>query len=184
MSLQRFGFHLQPTSIVLTFSEPMDPTRAEALGNYTLVAPGHGHSRVIPLKAARYNGAAQTVTLFPSQLLSLHRVYQITVNGMAPLGLTNTSGVLLDGRGNGQPGTNFVAILRGFGLDKPRVLSNKLIRDQLGGKPLSSRRVNPQPSKSLSRLNHPSPALQTPQHSLRVSTPHGPVPALRTRKIR
>ena len=109
VSLQRFGFHLRPTSIVLTFSQPMDPTRAEALGNYTLVAPGHGHRRVIPLKAAQYNGAAQTVTLVPSQLLSLHRVYQITVNGMAPLGLTNTSGVLLDGRGNGQPGTNFVA---------------------------------------------------------------------------
>ena len=69
----------------------------------------------------------------------LHRVYQITVNGMAPLGLTNTSGVLLDGRGNGQPGTNFVAILRRFGLDKRGVPFNKLIRDQLGGKPLSSR---------------------------------------------
>jgi len=140
VNLQRFGFHLQPTSIVLTFSEPMDPIRAEALGNYTLVAPGHGHSRVIPLKAARYNGAAQTVTLFPSQLLNLHRVYQITVNGMAPLGLTNTAGVLLDGQGNGQPGTNFVAMLRGFGLDKPGVPFNKLIRDQLGGKPISTRR--------------------------------------------
>ena len=111
VNLQRFGYHFRPTSIVLTFSEPMDPSRAEALGNYTLVAPGHGHSRVIPLKAAKYNGTAQTVTLFPSQLLNLHLVYQITVNGMAPLGLTNTSGVLLDGRGNGQPGTNFVAIL-------------------------------------------------------------------------
>jgi len=109
VSLQRFGFHHRPTSLVLTFSEPMDASRAEALGNYTLVALSHGHSRVIPLKAARYNGAAQTVTLFPRPLLSLHRVYQITVNGMAPLGLTNTSGVLLDGQGNGQPGTNFMA---------------------------------------------------------------------------
>ena len=170
VNLQRFGFHLQPTSIVLTFSEPMDPIRAEALGNYTLVEPGRGHSRVIPLKAARYNGAAQTVTLFPSQLLNLHLVYQITVNGMAPLGLTNTSGVLLDGQGNGQPGTNFVAILRGFGLDKPGVPFNKLIRDQLGGKPISSRRVNPRLSGSVSRQSHPSPArsaLQTPKHSLR-----------------
>jgi len=109
VNLQRFGFHFRPTSLVLTFSQPMDPNRAETLSNYTLVALGHGHGRAIPLKAARYNSAARAVTLFPSQLLSLHRVYQITVNGMAPLGLTNTSGVLLDGRGNGQPGTNFVA---------------------------------------------------------------------------
>ncbi len=109
VSLQRFGFHFRPTSIVLTFSEPMDASRAETFGNYTLVALGHGPRRVIPLKAARYNGATQTVTLVPRQLLSLHRVYQLTVNGMAPLGLTSTSGVLLDGRGNGQFGTNFVA---------------------------------------------------------------------------
>ena len=109
VGLQRFGFRLQPTVLVLTFSQPMDASWAEALGNYTLVAPGHGHSRVIPLVVANYNAMTRAITLVPSQLLSLHRVYQITVNGMAPLGLTNTSGVLLDGRGNGQPGSNFVA---------------------------------------------------------------------------
>jgi len=53
VSLQRFGFHHRPTSLVLTFSEPMDASRAEALGNYTLVALSHGHIRVFPLKAAR-----------------------------------------------------------------------------------------------------------------------------------
>ena len=100
-------------------------------------------------------------------MLNLHLVYQITVNGMAPLGLTNTSGVLLDGQGNGQPGTNFVAMLRGFGLDKPGVPFNKLIRDQLGGKPISTRRVTSRPSSKVSNKIQTSPALQVPQHSLR-----------------
>jgi photosystem II stability/assembly factor-like uncharacterized protein len=183
-NLQRFGYHAQPTSIVLTFSEPMDSDRAETLGNYTLVAPGQGHGRgrVIPLVSATYDSTAQTVTLVPNQLLDLHRVYRLTVNGTAPTGLTNTSGVLLDGNGDGKPGGNYVAILRGFGLDEPKLPFNKLIRDQLDGEPASSRGVNPQPSKSLSRLNHPSPALQARQHSSIVTTPHGPRPAIRTRR--
>ena len=188
VSVQRLGVHLQTTSIVLTFSQPMDESLAEALGNYTLVASGHGRGRVIPLVVANYDAAAaRIVTLVPSKLLNLHLVYRLTVNGMTPTGLTNTSGVLLDGNGDGNPGSNYVASLRGFGLDEPKVPFNKLIRDQLGGKPLSSERVHPQPIKSLSRLNHPrqnhpSPALQTPQHSLRVSTPHGPLHALRKRR--
>jgi len=184
VSLQRFGYHLHPTSLVLSFNQPMDPTPAETLGNYTLVAPGHGHRRVITLKAAQYNAATQAVTLLPSHLLNLHRVYQITVNGMAPLGLTDTAGVLLDGLGNGQPGTDFVALLRGFGLDKPAVQFHKLNRDQLGGKPIPSRQVNSRPSSQSTHKMQTSPALQAPQHSLRddrTSMPHGPLAALRAR---
>jgi hypothetical protein len=180
--LQRFGVHVETTALVLTFSQAMDASQAEALGNYTLIAAGHGHRRVIRLVVANYDAAALTVTLVPSQTLNLHRVYQLTVNGVAPTGLTNTSGVLLDGNGDGSPGGNYVAILRGFGLDKSGVPFNKLIRDQLGGKPVSSRRTSSQLSKSLSRRSHPSLALQTPQQTLSVSTPHGPLRAVRTRR--
>jgi hypothetical protein len=35
------------------------------------------------------------------------------VNGMAPSGLTNVSGVLLDGQGDGQPGSRFVMSFAG-----------------------------------------------------------------------
>ena len=181
-NLQRFGVHLEPTTIVLTFSEPMDANRAGTLANYTLVATSHGRDRVIRLLVANYDAVARTVTLVPSQSLNLHLVYRLTVNGMSPNGLTNTSGVLLDGNGDGNPGGNYVADLRGFGLDKPHVPFNKLIRDQLGGKPVSSRRVSHQSSKSLLQHNHPKSVFQTPQHSLTVSTPHGPLHALRTRR--
>jgi photosystem II stability/assembly factor-like uncharacterized protein len=180
--LQRFGVHVEPTTLVLTFSQAMDASSADTLANYTLVAQGHGRGRVIRLVVANYDAAAQTVTLVPSQVLNLHRVYRLTVNGTVPLGLTNTSGFLLDGNGDGKPGGNYVAILRGFGLDKSGVPFNKLIREQLGGKPVSSRRVQYQLSKSLLRLNHPRSALQAPQHLLTVPTPHGPLPALRTRR--
>jgi hypothetical protein len=53
--------------------------------------------------------------------------------------MTDISGNLLDDNGDGKPGDNYVAILRGFGLDMPGVLFNNLIRDQLHGQPLSSR---------------------------------------------
>jgi hypothetical protein len=109
VSLHRFGFHLQPTTLVLAFSEPMDAARAEDLGNYTPVALGHGRGQVIPLKAARYDASTRAVTLFPVPLLSLHRTYRIIVNGAPPSGLTSAAGVPLDGRGNVEPGTDFVA---------------------------------------------------------------------------
>ena len=184
-NLQRFGVHLEPTTIVLTFSEPMDANRAGTLANYTLVATSHGRDRVIRLLVANYDAVARTVTLVPSQSLNLHLVYRLTVNGRSPNGLTNTSGVLLDGNGDGNPGGNYVADLWGFGFDKPHVPSNKLIlRDQLQAASRSpSRRVQAhQSSKSLLQYNHPKAVFQTPQHSLTVSTPHGPFHALRTRR--
>ena len=54
-NLQRFGVHLEPTTIVLTFSEPMDANRAGTLANYTLVATSHGRDRVIRLLVANYD---------------------------------------------------------------------------------------------------------------------------------
>jgi len=52
----------------------------------------------------------------------------LIVNSSTPTGVTDISGNLLDGNGDGKPGDNDVAILRGFGLDKPGVPFNKLIR--------------------------------------------------------
>ena len=65
----------------------------------------------------------------------------LIVNGSMPTGVSDLTGNLLDGNGDGKPGDNDVAILRGFGLNKPGVPFNKLIRDQLHGQPLSSHAV-------------------------------------------
>src|SRR5262249_54066774 len=112
MSLQRFGYHAQPTAFVLTFSSALDPTRAQDPHNYTLrpVGPdGHLGGR-IPIVAAVYNPLAHTVTLHPATRLYLFQRYKLVVNGMPPAGLAGPSGILLDGRGNGIPGSDYVRI--------------------------------------------------------------------------
>ena len=113
VSLQRFGFHAQPTLLVLTFSTPMDPARAQDLSNYRLVAvkpaqrfgrPGH----MIALRSATYDPTRLTVTLVPAERLYLRHFFQLTVNGTSPGGVTDTEGRLLDGNHDGAPGGDFV----------------------------------------------------------------------------
>ncbi len=111
-SLQRFGFHAQPTDFVLTFSSALDPTRAQDPLNYTLrqIAPnGHLGAR-IRIAAAVYNPLTKTVTLHPAHRVYLFARYKLVVNGMPPVGVASPSGVLLDGQGNGIPGSDYVKI--------------------------------------------------------------------------
>ena len=105
LALQRFGFHAQPTTLVLTFSAALDPTRAQDLNNYQLIGP-QGHQ--IPITKAVYDPTANAVTLSPAQRLPIHDTFLLTVNGTAPNGLTSATGVLLNSSGPGQPGSNFV----------------------------------------------------------------------------
>src|SRR5262249_41665490 len=45
LALQRFGFHAQPTTLVISFSTALDPASAQALRNYRLVGlRGHGRT--------------------------------------------------------------------------------------------------------------------------------------------
>jgi hypothetical protein len=98
------------TLLVLTFSAALDPTRAQNTANYTVV----GGSQTFTVTAAMYNSTAHTVTLMFGQLLNVHHQYTITVNGMAPSGLTSTTGVLIDGANTGKPGSNYV---KTFGME-------------------------------------------------------------------
>ncbi len=188
--VQRLGFHRQPTQISVSFNEPLGPTFATSLASYHIIATGPDgrfgthDDRSIAIKSAVYDATTNTVTLTPARRLNLHRRYELIVNGSTATGVADVAGNLLDGNSDGRPGGNYVAILRGFGLDRPKTPFIKLIREQLGGKPISSRRVTLRLSVSVSRQSHPSPALQTPHRSLRVSTPHGPLPALPARRVR
>jgi hypothetical protein len=109
-SLVRFGFHAQQTSLVLTFSTALNATPAQNVNNYQIMTM---NGTVIPISSAVYDPTNLTVTLIPSSLLSLHTFYQLTVNGATPNGLTSSTGVALDGAGNGTPGTNFVNVFGG-----------------------------------------------------------------------
>ncbi len=123
-NLQRFGVHMQPTRIVLTFSEALKPATAQNLNNYRLVGPGAdgrigpNHFQTIPLRSATYDPATFTVTLVPVRELNVHIQYYLTVRG-TPGGVTATCGSLLDGTNAGAPGSNYVhvvdrSILAGF----------------------------------------------------------------------
>jgi hypothetical protein len=113
--LQRFGFHMQPTSIVLTFSTALDPAAAQNVANYTIVTLGGkgvggsmvGH--VTHIVSAIYDPTTLTVTLHPAHRMDIHNFYKLTVNGLPPEGLTGATGLPLDGAGNGVPGSNYVA---------------------------------------------------------------------------
>jgi streptogramin lyase len=106
--VERVGFHFAPTTLVLTFNEPLDPTSSQNVGNYRIVGP---RGWTIPVASAIYNAANNTVTLSPSSRLNVHAAYQLTVNGTGSSGVKNIFGDLLDGAGTGQPGSDFVATL-------------------------------------------------------------------------
>ncbi len=106
--LQRFGIHMRPTVVVLTFSSGLDPTTAQDVRNYRVFGPS---GRRIAIGSAVYDPATHTVTLRPNTRINLHHDYQLTVIGTGPGGVASASGMLLDGAGDGSPGSNYVATL-------------------------------------------------------------------------
>ena len=112
LSARRRGYHLQPTRLVLTFSEPMDAARAVNLRNYRLVAPGPDgrlgtrDDRPLHLRAARYDPARLSVTLSPLRRVPLRLRVQLTIDGPGTPGLTDAAGNALEG--NGRPGGAYV----------------------------------------------------------------------------
>jgi sugar lactone lactonase YvrE len=104
-NVQRFGFHAQPTTLVLQFNEALDPTRAQNRANYQIVGP---HGVPVAITSAVYDPTADTVTLSPKTRLDTNKVYTLTVNGTGAQGVSDPAGNLLDGANNGLPGSNFV----------------------------------------------------------------------------
>ena len=121
--LMRSGSRRLPTGLVLSFSTFLDPAGARLVRNYLLVRTrptGQIDSRPIPIASAVYDSTSRTVTLTPRRRLSLHLYYRLTVNGAPPNGLKSVSGVPLDGSGQGQQGTSYVALVHGFDTTKPK----------------------------------------------------------------
>jgi IPT/TIG domain len=137
VSLVRFGFHMQPTTLVLTFSSALDATSAQNINNYQILTSS---GTAIPISSAVYDPATLTVTLSPSQRLSLQSFYQLTVIGTPPTGLTSATGVPIDGAGNGTSGTNFVMTFSGGILagPAPTLLSTDAARFALEQKKMAA----------------------------------------------
>ena len=114
----RYGYHMMPTSLVLTFDQALDAVTAEDVKDYRIIGPAGG---VIAVKSAAYDPAARTVTLHPVQRINIHYRYELIVDGTAPNGLTNTGGQFLDGMNSGAPDSDYRASLtwRNLVLDPP-----------------------------------------------------------------
>jgi hypothetical protein len=111
-AVRRFGFHLQPTRLVLTFSEDLEADGATNPADYLLVRRGRDgrfgtrDDRVIRLRGASYNPTTRAVTLRPSRRLRPRDTFLLTVRG-----LVDRSGNRLDGDGDGRPGGDFVTVV-------------------------------------------------------------------------
>jgi transglutaminase-like putative cysteine protease/uncharacterized membrane protein len=112
----RYGIHMSPTTIVLSFSEQLDPATAQNVRNYRLIGPD-GHR--IRIKSAVYDPSAMKVTLHPSQRVSIHHPYRLVVNGASSNGVMATNGLHLVGSKNGLPGSNFKTVLSWRNLGTP-----------------------------------------------------------------
>ena len=146
-NVQRFGFHAQPTTLVLKFNEALDPTRAQNVANYQIVGP---NGVPVAITSAVYDATADTVTLSPKTRLDLHKIYTLTVNGTGAQGVSDQSGNLLDGANNGRPGSNFVTTV---------TAANLVLTDVPGG-PLRLKQLRREVAKvaahELASLNHTS----------------------------
>jgi IPT/TIG domain len=137
VSLKRYGFHMRPTSLVLSFSSALDPIRAEDVNNYQIVTMG-GRGRngslvghITRVRAAVYDPASLTVTLHPSQRLDFHNIYRLTVDGATPKGLTGAAGVPLDSQGAGAPGRDDVMSLTWRNLVLPPAQARKFLHPKV-----------------------------------------------------
>jgi|GEM_PF-1554402 len=149
VGLERFGVHRQPTRLVLSFSEGLDPARASNLQNYVLVHAGRDgvigtrDDRQVRLRGAVYHSANSTVSLRPAQLLSLRQRFTLTVRGTPPTGLANPAGVFLAGNGTGQPGTDYVTTFGREILSRPEVTNNSQLRENARRAPRNGQRAHP-----------------------------------------
>ena len=88
VSLLRYGYHMMPTTLVLSFDEALEAVTAQDAKVYHIIGPA---GRVIGIKSAVYDPATLTVTLHPKQRINIHHAYELIVDGTAPAGPELTS---------------------------------------------------------------------------------------------
>jgi hypothetical protein len=115
------GKHKKSIGFELFFSAPLDPSRAQNAANYTVTqSVKHGHKtsiKPVPLTAV-YNPAAKSVSLILVGKPKFTIGGQIVVNAAPSSGITDSSGIALDGNNEGVPGDNAVltVLRKGKGL--------------------------------------------------------------------
>ncbi len=107
------------TDLVISFSGGLNPALASNAGEYELVVAGKHKSftaknaKKLSFSSAVYSAANSTVALTPSKKNLPKKLMELVVNGEPVSGLEDTSGRLIDGNNDGQPGGNATAVIRG-----------------------------------------------------------------------
>ena len=117
VSVKRFGIHMIPTTVVLTFDVPLGASAARNVKNY-LITDTSGAK--VGVRSAIYNAAAHTVTLRTLRRISIHHPYKLVIRGTGPDGLNDPAGRQLDGQSTGQPGSDYATRLTWRNLVLPR----------------------------------------------------------------
>jgi Bacterial Ig-like domain (group 3)/Right handed beta helix region len=127
MSFQRFGYHSQPSVLVLTFNKGLDPTTADDAANYRIVPLGpHGKfGPSIAIKRIDYDATARTVTLHPSQRLNVHKRFGLLVDGTSTHAVADRALHDLDGGRTGQSGSDFDGLIDWSTLAGPSLSGRK-----------------------------------------------------------
>jgi hypothetical protein len=108
---------------LLDFSAPLNAASALSLSNYSVLALAKKGrklvSQVIRFQPV-YNAATQSVSLMLFGNQTFLKGGKITVIAAPPSGITNTSGVFLDGNNEGIPGDNgaFVILPKASGITR------------------------------------------------------------------
>ena len=147
-SVKRFGVHMHPTVLVISFNDPLDPVSAVNLTNYRVTNPA---GQLVRIKSAVFDAQSNTVTLHPAYRINLHHTYRFEIIGTGASGVRNTEGLLLDGAGNGTPSSNYSGTLTW----RNAVLTPAQIAKYCASKPLHAGRP-PEPPFCQER-DRPSP---------------------------
>jgi hypothetical protein len=113
MNFQRFGYHSQPTVVVLTFNKALDPATADSAANYRIVPLGRRGKpdTAISIKRISYNAADRTVTLQPSRRLNVHDRFELSVDGTSTHAVVDLALDALDGGKTGKAGSDYLGTI-------------------------------------------------------------------------
>jgi hypothetical protein len=115
--LNWYGTATAITSIVLSFSEPLQAAPASNAANYQLLDLGtRGFatpttSFAVGFFPPIYNSATNTVTILPIRPLAAKHFYRIQLDGTGADPIVDLAGNALAGAGAGMTGTNYVALI-------------------------------------------------------------------------
>ena len=101
------------SSVVVTFSEPLNRPRAEQVRNYRVDLGRNGNLGQVPVASASFDETDNTVTLRLSRPIAADAPFRLVIVSRPPVGPTNRLGLALDGNNDGDPGDNFVGLFEG-----------------------------------------------------------------------